>query len=172
MTNVLFSSIYFQTTQNIKSNNFFLTEFEPLILMGSYTTFNFFKTKSDYYYNLNISTTKQIFNTVLMQQVMLNRLPYLVDAYAIMSKTHSVFYVFNCFYSNKFTNFFTPIQQQKYLSITSLYKSANWVERELKEFSNLYLINLQDSRRLLTDYTSFKTKTTPLYYDLITQEVF
>lgn len=153
-----------------KSN--FLPEFEPVIAMSGYTTFNFFTTKSDYYYNLNLATTKQIYNTVLLQQSMLNRLPYLVDAYAITNKTSSVFYIFNCFYSNRFTNFFFPAISETYLSITSLHRSAGWVERELKEFSNLYITNLHDSRRLLTDYTSFKTKTTPIFYDLTTQEVF
>lgn len=164
-------SFFFNYNCSTTKTNF-LPEFEPLIMMGGYTTFTFFKTKSDYYYNLNVATTKQVFNTVLFQQSILNRLPYLVDAYAIVNKTSSVFYIFNCFYSNRFTNFFFPVNRETYLSITSLHRSAGWVERELKEFSNLYIINLQDSRRLLTDYTSFKTKTTPIFYDLTTQEVF
>lgn len=172
MTKVFFISQPFCNTQENYLKTNFLSEFEPLISMSTATTFTFFKTKSDYYYNLNIATTKQNFNTVLLQQTMLNRLPYLVDAYAITEKTSSIFYIFNCFYSNRFTNLFFQVKQNTYVSITSLHRSAGWVERELKEFSNLYITSLHDSRRLLTDYTSFKKKLTPIFYDLVTQEVF
>lgn len=172
MTKVFFLVKFTCTTQKnnpIKLN--FLPEFEPLVLTSDSSVINFFKTKTDYYYNLNVATT-QLFNTILMQQTMLNRLPFLVDAYTIDKPTHNIFYVYNCFYSNRFTNFFFKNTKQSFLSITSFCKSAGWVERELKEFSKLYIIGLTDSRRLLTDYVSEKAKTTPLYYDLISQEIF
>lgn len=172
MTKVFFLVKYLNSNQiktNIKLN--FLPEFEPLILTSTHSTINFFKTKTDYYYNLNV-TTKNIFTTILYQQTMLNRLPYLVDAYAITIPTDSVFYIFNCFYSNRFTNFFFKLKHRTFLSITSICKSAGWVERELKEFSTIYISGLSDSRKLLTDYTSYKNRIEPLYYDLISQEIF
>jgi len=171
MTKVFFLGKYISNNlkNDIKSN--FLPEFEPLILTSTYSTVNFFKTKTDYYYNLNI-TTNQLFTTILAQQTMLNRLPYLVDAYAIVKPTDSVFYIFNCFYSNRFTNFFFKLPRRTFLSITNIHKSAGWVERELKEFSTLYITGLNDSRRLLTDYTAYEKRIEPLYYDLISQEIF
>lgn len=168
MTKVFFVVKHYSSTES----KIFLPEFEPLMLSNSTTTINFFKTKSDYYYNLNVVSSTQPFITLFWQQTMLNRLPYLVDAYAIVEPTDSVFYIFNCFFSNKFTNFLFKLKSKNYLSITSFCKSAGWVERELKEFSTLYIEGLTDSRRLLTDYTSFKTKLTPIYYDLISQEIF
>ena len=49
------------------------------------------------------------------------------------------------------------------------------MERELREFFNLYIINLNDTRRLLTDYLvrenndmNYKT----MSYDLISQDLY
>lgn len=173
MTKVFFTFKFNYSNSSDKLKNLpFLSELEPVVLLSSFSTFNFFKSKTDFYYNLNVTTNNQVFSTILLQNTILNRLPYLVDAYAISHKTDSVFYVFNCFYSNRFTNFFFNITNNQYTSITSFCKSAVWVERELKEFSDLYIKGLLDSRKLLKDYTILKNKNSLIYYDLITQEVF
>lgn len=148
------------------------SELEPFLTLSSFTTFDFYKSKADYYYNFNLAIENQSFNTVLLQQTILNKLPYLVDAYTLSTNSHSVFYIFNCFYTNKYVNFCFNITHTHLTSISPLFRGAVWVERELKEFSTLYIKSLLDSRRLLTDYTILKTKDTPLFYDLVTQEVF
>lgn len=38
-------------------------------------------------------------------------------------------------------------------SLTSICLNACWLEREISEFLNLYVLNLVDTRRLLTDYS-------------------
>ena len=38
------------------------------------------------------------------------------------------------------------------LSISKIYFGNTWVERELKEFNNIYFIGLIDSRKLLSNY--------------------
>jgi Ni,Fe-hydrogenase III component G len=38
------------------------------------------------------------------------------------------------------------------LSISKIYFGNTWVERELKEFNNIYFIGLIDNRKLLSNY--------------------
>ena len=61
-------------------------------------------------------------------------------------------------------------------SISNIFQSTTWVERELKEFSGLIFNNLRDSRRLLTDYTHHYNLFTQTYkttsYDQITQDLY
>lgn len=46
----------------------------------------------------------------------------------------------NCFFMNNL------------ISISNIYKSFGWVERELKESNNLVFKGLKDSRKLLLNY--------------------
>lgn len=41
-------------------------------------------------------------------------------------------------------------------SLSPIFRSAVWLERELKEFSNIFVKSLIDIRRLLTDYCTYK----------------
>ena len=41
-----------------------------------------------------------------------------------------------------------------FISISNIYSSFTWVERELSELNNITFVNLKDGRRLLTDYTT------------------
>lgn len=41
-----------------------------------------------------------------------------------------------------------------FLSISTIYPSFTWVERELSELNEINFLNLKDGRRLLTDYTT------------------
>lgn len=66
-------------------------------------------------------------------------------------------------------------KQNQLKSISQIYKSFTWVEREIQELSNVYFVGLIDNRRLLTDYTqysynfnAYKTNS----YDLITQNLY
>lgn len=75
------------------------------------------------------------------------------------------------------TGFFivTYTQGRHLPSLSNIYSSFTWVERELKEFSDLLFAGLKDTRRLLTDYTvatsdytSYKTTS----YDGLTQNLY
>lgn len=39
-------------------------------------------------------------------------------------------------------------------SLSKIYKSSSWVEREIKEFDLILFQNLNDTRRLLTNYNN------------------
>lgn len=68
------------------------------------------------------------------------------------------------------TNINTKI---KYKSLSPFYQSFTWMERELKEFSSIQIINLRDTRRLLTDYTSNLTNNYNLIsYNNLTQDLY
>jgi hypothetical protein len=54
------------------------------------------------------------------------------------------FFDLQIFINIKFTNYLT--------SLSSVYSGNTWVERELKEFNEVYFINLIDNRKLLSNY--------------------
>lgn len=61
-------------------------------------------------------------------------------------------------------------------SVSLLWPSGNWSEREASEFSTLCFYNLQDSRRLLTNYIDTKDyvethKSSYDYYDLFLNDI-
>jgi NADH:ubiquinone oxidoreductase subunit C len=61
-------------------------------------------------------------------------------------------------------------------TVSTLFRSTLWVERELQEFFLVNFENLKDSRRLLTDYTYQKLLNNRVYktdsFDLISQNVY
>lgn len=82
---------------------------------------------------------------------------------------------FSCILTSERLNI--NILTKKQLStISTLFKSTLWVERELQEFYNINFYNLKDSRRLLTDYTYQKSLNNKEYkttsFDLITQNIY
>lgn len=75
------------------------------------------------------------------------------------------------------TNFsvVTHTRQAVISSISTIFSSFNWVEREVREFSNTHFYGLRDTRRLLSDYTvqnvdydGYKT----LSYENVTQNLY
>jgi len=59
-------------------------------------------------------------------------------------------------------------------SLSLIFFGFSWVEREVKEFFNIFFWGLKDTRRLLTDYVSSSTnnseyKTTP--YNHLIQDI-
>ena len=85
---------------------------------------------------------------------------------------------FSCLYVNTRINFFINnllTDTPSIVSSSNIFLSSQWVERELREFFNLLVINLNDTRRLLTDYTIYKVDYTDyktLSYDLISQDLY
>lgn len=86
-------------------------------------------------------------------------LPYLLDIFVTKFTGYYVklFYIFSFFISDFRVIISSNFQKTtKQDSITSLWAGSSWAERESSEFSGVVFNNLNDSRRLLTDYTHLK----------------
>lgn len=151
---------------------------ETFILTQEYNSVKFYTNTTSTSNFLNISLNiKNYFYTILYLKFNLNKLFFPLDMTVFEDKKKLYFYnIFSCYYWKNFLNikwvinknFLTP-------SISNIYPSYNWVERELKESFNIYFVNLKDSRRLLTDYTNvsydYITYNT-ISYDLSTQNLY
>lgn len=81
---------------------------------------------------------------------------------------------FDCYLTASTLSILT-LNAKQVSSISSLFSGFCWVERELREFSNLPFDSLSDTRRLLTDYTLHSAEHDNyknVGYSLQTQEVF
>ena len=85
---------------------------------------------------------------------------------------------FSCLYNNTrvFFLFKTPNKSHlNFFSSSFLFPASQWVERELRELFTLSFYNLNDSRKLLSDYTQFSPQHL-LYktnsYNLISQDLY
>jgi len=66
-------------------------------------------------------------------------------------------------------------QITNFSSLSNIYSSFTWVERELSEANNINFLNLKDGRRLLSDYNLFKTDTNSYNtnsYDTLMQDIY
>lgn len=66
-------------------------------------------------------------------------------------------------------------QINNFISLSNIYSSFIWVERELSEANNINFLNLKDSRRLLSDYNLFKTDTNSYNtnsYSVLMQDIY
>lgn len=83
---------------------------------------------------------------------------------------------YSCLYINSNITFITSTADRSIFSISNIFLASQWVERELREFFDISIVNLTDTRRLLTDYTFGDTakfngyKTTS--YDLVVQDLY
>lgn len=135
--------------------------------------------------NLNKHTTEVLishnkFSTLhLFLKTSLNNLWFNVDL--AVTKANNFFSIHSansCFLSSERLHIVTYPDKSliQLSSISSIFQSATWVERELQEFNGLTFKSLRDSRRLLTDYTyhthlyneTYKTTS----YDQITQDLY
>lgn len=75
----------------------------------------------------------------------------IVDYSVVSANNKYAVYVAQSFFKNIKLNIFIDVKNQL-LSLTNLYYGNMWIERELKEFSNIYVLNLYDTRKLLLNY--------------------
>lgn len=134
----------------------------------------FFTTTKQSAANINIDVFNRYFYIVLLLRTFLTDTYFPVDLSFFDSEKK-----FICSFSNFFSatnlNLWGTCKGKVLPSISTLYRGFTWVEREHREFLGITFTGLQDSRRLLTDYThyaednnSYKT----LSYDLLTQELY
>lgn len=59
---------------------------------------------------------------------------------------------FNFFYGSRINIFFFISEKNFVYSLSNIYKSSNWLEREIWDFFGIFFYNHTDLRRILTDY--------------------
>lgn len=147
-------------------NNFFFKK----IYTNTYSNVN----------TLNIKLfTKNINVFALLLKTSLNNIFFNLDINAFNNlNTTQLVYANSCLLTNNKINIYISLLKTKnsILSISNIFKSTTWVERELQEFNNITFLFLRDSRRLLTDYTNDKNNYNKdnYYnnYNVITQDLY
>lgn len=150
---------------------------ESFILVNNTSSFNcvfstlsnssssniYFKNNNYYYFTLFLN-----FN--------LDEIFFPVDAYVHQKNVHDVYnLVFTSMYYQRWLSISSTCGSKRLHSISNIYKSFVWVEREIQELANIYFIGLIDNRRLLTDYTTYLLNQTVYKtnsYDLVTQNLY
>ena len=140
------SNINLYTKENLNSSDFIISIhnkhmplsaiiLKKLLFLGNYSLYDIFswECKSNYAFGNNHVKTKVsgISGTVYNLIVLLSAL---LDIKLLFIQPH--------------------VLQKNIQSISSIYTSAVWLERENSEMFNLNYTNLLDSRRLLLDYTT------------------
>lgn len=124
--------------------------------------------------SINVTTKTQIAIHTLLNSSLTSLYMYNDASFYQLDKAGIYISSFSCLYTNNRVNIFTACQSSIYSS-SYLFPGSLWVERELREFFNLNIYYLKDTRRLLTDYTvkqydmeTYKTTS----YDTILQELY
>lgn len=146
---------------------------ETIILTFYFSNIIFYTNSRGNHTNLTISiSNKSYYYFILFLRLSWSKLYFPIDMTLIQNFLYGIF---SCYFDKNFLILNSNFSSQNFLySISTLYSSCIWMERELKEFSNMYIYNLKDTRRLLTDYTNFsaeeKYKTTS--YNFLTQDLY
>lgn len=119
----------------------------------------------------NIKIKKYLYIHLLMLKNIVKSNITLIDM--CISKNNYINYYFSDIINNiRFNIFYNINKYSNLVSISNLYSSATWVERELIEFNNIKFIGLKDSRRLLTDYTCIYNNYKDNNYNIIYQDLY
>lgn len=97
------------------------------------------------YYNYSLINLLNFTNFFFLYEIVANKAQNIIN----------ISVLFNCFITNLNLIYLINIKN-KIKSISNIYPSSIWIERELKEMNNIFFIDLKDSRRLLTDYFQFE----------------
>ena len=121
--------------------------------------FNFFSTnrESQNFFTFTFDYT-YFYRFVLLLKLKYNDLYFPVDmCYYKHNKTGNLVCGLSSYFTNNYYKLlfsFDDTNIIKFSSISSIYSSFTWVERELSELNEITFVNLKDGRRLLTDYTT------------------
>lgn len=163
--------------ETVKNRNILLTAAVPcdsLALLGNWIA-NFYTSTHYYTQSLIVESQNDWFITAISLRLNLTNLMFLLDSCIIKSSKNNsniVSYYSDYLHANNLIVFSYVDETYAVSSQSSVFFSANWVEREARENSGVTFFGLTDSRRLLTDYVSFLAPTssyTMMRYDLTTQ---
>lgn len=146
-------------TKSLAKNNSFNLHFDLFLLNSS--VFCFYGNKPKYYNFFFYLEPKFMARYALLSSVSMSMpMIYLVDAsqFRVGPNEWSIIYNWSDMSSDTRISVFTEITYFSYEipSISSIYRSAAWLEREISDFTNLLFIGSVDTRRLLLDYLSSK----------------
>lgn len=125
--------------------------FDYFILNKSILKFNYNKKHNVFYLNAKNSyfyymllINKNHFTTLILNNL---------DGVINLENYNNVYYftLQSFFYDYKF--FITLKSKSYFFSTANIYKGNTWLEREAKEHSLINFINLEDSRKLLSNYS-------------------
>ncbi len=95
-------------------------------------------------------------SSLYLSLVLPNKLPYVVDGlqYCDLSNNLKLQYNFNFMLTDTRLHIYTKILENNFTcnSISCIFLSCVWLERELSDFTGLLFEGLLDNRRLLLDY--------------------
>ena len=145
---------------SISSLNRFATGFHEELVLQNYTTNNLVSI-TDFF--IKISITNIIIFFFLIATNLLYTYDELINITCIdninLDSYDSNIGRFSLFYTlidisrmSRLTVFFSFNSDIFIPSISSIYKSSNWLEREIFDLFGIYFINHNDLRRILTDY--------------------
>lgn len=163
---IFFRLFYFYFTTNLLTLYFLNKNKEVLkkFLFISYFSLRIFsKLLSKIYYNFYDLTfvLKSNKTLILLLKILKNEqlfsLNSFIDLLAVdtllVNKRFLLFYNFLSIKNNARINLLVYLKDfEKIYSISPLYSSALWLEREVWDLSGIYFLNHKDLRRLLTDY--------------------
>lgn len=119
-----------------------------------YSMLNLSNITFKYYYFNNIFFIKLLnfYYFFLVNRYNLNSmLFYNLDASIVKGKDNNYFIALQTFFFD--LQILIQVNFNKYLtSLSKVYSGNTWIERELKEFNEVYFINLNDNRKLLSNY--------------------
>lgn len=118
---------------------------------------HFFKNTKQSANYLNIFLKNNIyFYFVLFLKLSTRNVYFPLDLSFLTNHFHTIL---SCYEKRYFLNLmvYSNDNIKSIVSLSPIYRSFVWVERETKEFSSITIHKLLDSRRLLTDYTVFKS---------------
>jgi hypothetical protein len=128
-------------TRNFSNNALWWLDFA---IINNMFVFKYSKYNDIFFLNLNYNFLFFILNKYNINNLFF----YIVDSTIINNNYflsyQSFFFDFKILISSKITN--------KVESLSNVYKGLSWVERENKEFNKINFLNLQDTRKLLSNY--------------------
>lgn len=140
---------------------------------------SFFTTNIDTKNNLNFTFNyRSYYYFMLLLKLQFNNIFFPVDMTCFLKTNNkTVLTGISSYFTNNYFKLMFQLNEQiiNFTSISNIYSSFTWVERELSESNNITFLNLKDSRRLLSDYTLLKTNPNDYNttsYNILTQDIY
>lgn len=109
----------------------------------------FFKTNTKYSVHNFLIKAESYLNIFFFKNT-LNNIFFFKD-FTYLPKTKQLIYCYSCILTGSKITVLKGLKKN-IVSLSNIFFSQNWFEREVSEFNNIFVINLKDNRKLLSDY--------------------